>query len=263
MRALALLGGASLALLLVAVACDDATKPPFLPEASPSPAAQATPTAPPDQTPAATSTPLGRIGAYDDPNDFLSFGQQLADALEERDVQFFLDNAKFEDVSCDVTGIPGPPESCAGQPPTTTVPAILVGVLQSEGYYEDAAGYEQFISEFLTTFDAGSSDSYGSAEPRLHAYGTFDPAFAPGEAETIQAIATRIVPGPVPRFPPPGRSILVFQARFAGQRWSITGLLIGGDPFSLAQFLDPTGPAAMDAAPEPLFQFWERWEGNP
>jgi|GEM_PF-3258547 len=225
---------------LALVACDDG--------AAPSP----TPTASPPATP-----PLG-IGSYADPYDFHAFAVQLAAAIAEADVQFFLDNVTFTELSC-VQGLPSPPPSCAGQPPDTSVLGIPVGVFQSEGFGLDAVGYEEFVREFLTSYEVGASDAYGDAKPLLYAYAIFRPQFElPSTAlETIQAIATRIVPGPEPRFPPPGRGVLLFGTSFDGPRWSITHLATGPS----VGFLDPISPEAVLALGD-VFQFWARWEGS-
>jgi hypothetical protein len=226
-----------LALALVSIGCGDGGAP------SASPTAQTT----------ATGVPA--IGSYTDQFDFRSFATQLDKALRTADVQFFLDHVSFEDLICanDFTA----PPSCAGQAPGSTVPGIIVGVFQSEGFGLDAAGYRQFIREFLTNVATEASDAYGDAKPRLYAYAIFRPEFQrPSTApETIEAIAIRIAgPRPVePQVPGPPleRGAVLFSASFDGQRWTITHLATG----PASDLIDPTDPNAVR-----LFEFWQRWE---
>jgi len=242
------------ALVLALAACDEeATKVLFLPETE-------TPAATPAVSPEPTRAQPAAFGQFDNTNNFRAFGQAAAAAIEEADLQFFLDNVAFEDVECGFGGFPGSPPSCEGQSTGTVMAGILLGVLQSEGSHLDPAGYGEFLREFLTSFEVGATDAYGDAKPRLYAYGIFRPEFqSPDAVETIQAIATRIVPGPPPRFPPPGRSVLVFHIAFNGERWIIARLSIGGgylDPITVAAFLNPAGQDAVH-----LFHFWTPWEG--
>ncbi len=204
---------------------------------------------------------------------FRAFAAQMDRAIATADVKFFLDNVTFEDLDCDDAHVA--PDSCfrlENDPlkgvvrvrieSVDTVPGIGLGVWTSEGFGLDAAGYEEFIRESLTEFDAGASDAYGDAKPQLYAYAILRPEFqSPSTTlETIQAITTRIVPGPAPRFPPPGRGVLIVHTSFDGQRWTITRLTVTPSPFlypPTAALLDPTTPEAID-----ILQYWERWEGS-
>lgn len=279
--ALLLLAAASLAL----AACDEdgpsAPRGTATPEGTPVPGRTATNDG--------SENPDAGIGSYDDPNDFRSFGQRLANAIESQDAQFFLDSVTFADLSC-INEFTAPPacsslldprcdkdgpgfdpdfqstaslEDC--YPPGAAVEGIVVGVWQSEGFGLDAAAYEEFIREFLTTFDSAASDDYGGSQPRLYAYAMYRPEFQrPDAAEAVDAIATRIISSsPEPGFPPPGRSVLSFEARFDGEQWRITAMRIGGDPVTVAQHLDPSSPQAEADGAVPLFQFWGPWEDQP
>ena len=272
MRALAVLCGAALFALAVAACNGGASELPFLVEISPTPT----------ETVTAASSPVATIPPAD-MESFRAFAVQLDEAIVATDVQFFVDNVMFEDVSCEVRGIPGPPESCDAfldprclkEAPAydpefaktcpiyqtgATAQGILGCLIQSECGYLDPAGYEQSIREFLTNFDAGASDAYGDGEPRLYAYAIFRPEFqiASTALEEVQAIATSIVSGAGT-----GRGVRVFSVGFDGQDWSIIRLTVGGDPITVAQFLEPTGPTAVEAGVDDFFQFWERWEGTP
>ncbi|MDO8611992.1 MAG: hypothetical protein Q7R32_04125 [Dehalococcoidia bacterium] len=192
------------------------------------------------------------IGSYEDQYDFRSFGAELEGALARRDLQFFLENVSLTDVSCGEES-PRPPSSCTGKASESSVPAILVGVWEGEDFYLDMQGYEEFILEFLTEYAAGETDSYGGAEPRLYAYAVIrrEFAFAPSAVETVEAIATRIRPGP-----PSERQALLVTIGFDGERWAVTQMVVGP-----ATFLESAGPRPPgEAAAETIFEFWAPWE---
>ena len=191
------------------------------------------------------------IGTYDDPYDFKSFGDELDGALSDADLEFFLDNVVFQEVSC-AEESPPPPASCAGKPPGAAVAAILVGVWEGEDFYLDAVGYEEFMLDFLTEYDREQSDAYGSPEPKLYAYGIIRPEFAtaPGD-EAIQAIVTRISGGSAPE-----REALLLASAFDGERWAITQVVQGP-----AAFLDSYGPKLPAGSElETIFEFWAPWQ---
>ncbi len=193
------------------------------------------------------------IGSYDDPHDFRPFARKLDDALAAADLQFFLDNVSFHDVSC-AEESPRPPASCAGMPPEATVQGILVGVWEGEDFYLDEAGYEQFIRDFLTQFAAGEGDGYGEPEPRLYAYAIIRPEFrvAPAAVETIEAIVMRIPLGNSD----PAREVLLVTLGFNGERWAVSQLVLGP-----ATFLDSAGPKPPgESGAETIFDFWASWE---
>ena len=249
----AVLSGAALSAAVLGGCDGGVTEPPFLPETSPTPS--------PTPTAEATVTRPRSIGSYDDRFDFRAFAARLDGAIATADTQFFLDNVTFQELSCDDEFLA--PCSCPPRSPQemkqgirtgASVLGIVVGIWQSEGFGLDAAGYEQFIREFLTNLGRGASDAYGDAEPKLYAYAVFRPEFQrpSSDLDTVHTIATRIagphsdtslIPGP-----PLERGVLLIRAGFDGQRWSITGMTIG--PLS---FLDPV---------DGVLQFWERWEGT-
>jgi len=234
------------ALLLALVACDDDSgdgEPPG--SQSPSISAAASP-APP------------AVGTFDDANDFRSFGALLNNALRTGDLDFFLDNAVFEDFTCPVPeagGFPAPPESCRDAGAGAIVPAINVGVEQSEGYLADEAQYRELIREFLEDFVPGSLDVFGEATPRVYAYGVIRPEFggpAAGEDE-VAAVATGIYP-PI-RGGDAQRQVRLFEATFVGNTWRITSVVLT----PLLEHLDPTSPDAV-AGGFDSYKFWSRWD---
>jgi len=81
----------------------------------------------------ATTTTPTVVGSYDDPFDFRTFGRRMADAIRKRDVDFFVQNADFHSYACDQLGMPPPPKACEGQPPGTSLDAMGIGYMQSDG----------------------------------------------------------------------------------------------------------------------------------
>jgi DNA-binding CsgD family transcriptional regulator len=180
----------------------------------------------------ATTYVKGEIGTYEDRNGFHPFAQKLAQALEARDVGFFVNN--------------GP----QGR--------ISIGILDSAGSGILTADYQDFMRQYLTSVAEEESDPFGDASPRLYAYSVIKPDVGGGTPggtiETVNAIATSRAPGPPGDIPPAGRTILIIDASFDGRRWSITRLTIAGgdyDPSMVSTFLEAGGGT---------FDFWRRWE---
>jgi len=226
---------------------------------------------PEDGTPAPSTSPGatgpsgvggGSIGEYDDPNNFIAFGEELDVALAEADAQFFFDHTLYQDVECGVE-FPAPPASCEGQPQDSTVPGIVVGVFESEGFALDEAGYEAFIREYLTTYAQDApADAYGGPKPRLYAYGSFGPDFPEvppeGAIDSLHSIATRVAPATPETIPGIGRTALYIGASFIDDEWRITHLHVG--PIG---FVDPFSPEAAEVGADELFEFWLRWDDRP
>jgi hypothetical protein len=180
-------------------------------------------------------------------------------AIDSGDTQFFLDNTRMNEVECDAE-FPAPPASCTGQPASSTVPAVVVGVFQSEGFALDEAAYEEFIREYLTAYDQNAPDDlYGGPEPRLYAYGDFASEFTEvppeGSVETVHAIATRIAPSSPELVPGPGRTALYIGVNLIEGNWQITHMHAGS-----AGYVSPFSPEASDVGADDLFEFWLRWE---
>ncbi len=192
------------------------------------------------------------IGSYEDPFDFESFAQDLEGAVSDNDVEFFLQNVRFEDVPCS-NERPSPPASCAGGQPGASVPAVLLSVWESDDRYLDEEQYESFLREFLGQYAHDKGDDYGGGEPRLYAYAIVKPELQPSPAtgEAVDAIVTRI--GQTESGTE--REALLISATFDGERWTVTRLTKGP-----ATFLDPYGPKPSGSAADGAFEFWHRWE---
>ena len=219
MRALALLGGASLALLLAAVACDDATKPPFLPEASPTASAEATPTAQPTPGPTATATPVP--GSTED---FRAFARQIEAAVRAGDGQLFVDRARQSDETCAGTEELGP---CAGKPAGTELEGVWRGLWRSDAIDlvppgEITSDFESFVADA----EIGESDVFGSGNARLYALASSEQGIF-GEGDAFYAVVTAIFAGDEG----PKRRIAVYQFTFDGERWRLYGVVEAGGLF--------------------------------
>ncbi len=139
----------------------------------------------------------------------------------------------------------------------------MVGVWKSEGFGLDAATYEEYVRDFLTTFEPVASDGYGTGEPQLYAYALFGPGFhepVAGALDTVYAIATSIRPAHPPDIPTPKRSALIFRATYDGERWAITRLTVGP-----IEFLDPVGLAQPGDryAVVAYTEFYQLWQPQP
>jgi len=194
--------------------------------------------------------PVSPVGSYEDRNGARSFTDDLDTALEDRDLEFFLENVAFQKVSCTQES-PASPASCLGRESGAAVPAILVGVWEGEDFYLDAPAYEQFMLGFLTEAVTVEGDAYGGPEAALYAYAVIRPEFqvAPPAQERVEAILTRIAPDGE-------RRALIVTLGFDGQRWTVTQLVDGP-----ATFLDPAGPKPPpESGFETIFDFWAPWQ---
>ena len=205
----------------------------------------------------------GRIGSYDDPNDFASFAARIDAAIRTVDVQFFLDNTRFEDFPCDRAGFPARPKTCGQAFNSAVIPAAHIMRFNSDDYGADRAEYEQLIQTFLSS-SATSSDGYGDGHPHLYSYGIRTARFggpSPG-GDIVEALATAIsdqFPGGTSPYSP-HRWLVDFQTAYDGQRWLIDGITYGADPANLALHLDATGAGREVETGGPVWQFWQRWE---
>lgn len=200
-------------------------------------------------SPAAEPT---NIGTFEDVSDFRGFGEEISEALEQQDISFFVDIVALEDVSCE-ENLPAPPESCAGAAPGATIPAVLLSVWEAEDAYLDGEQYREFMTEFLSEYAEGESDSYGDGAPQLYAYAIIDPDVRSSreDGETVEAIVTRIVRTGTGA----EREALLITSTFDGERWTVSRLTKGP-----ATFLDPSGPQSADAGDDGVFEFWSRWQ---
>jgi len=244
-RPLALLAGGSLALLLAAAACDDAAKPPFLPEASPTVTAEATPTVAATPTtlptrPASSPTPETR-----DIDGFRAFVAQIAQAVAAGDGQIFVDRARQSDETCAGTEELGP---CAGKPAGTELEGLWRGLWHTDATElvapdEIATDFESFVADALT----GETDGFGAGSARLYALASSKLGIF-GEGDAYYAIVTGILPGDEG----PERHIEVYQFTSDGERWRLYGVIEAGVLYE--EWLSGECGECYDR--------WERWEGT-
>ncbi|PYV29923.1 MAG: hypothetical protein DMG22_21890 [Acidobacteria bacterium] len=203
------------------------------------------------------------IGSYDDIHDFRSFAAQIDAAVRGGDVQFFLDNTRFQDFHCDQAGFPARPRACGRSFNPDVITAVVIGVISSEGYGADREEYGQFLRGFLNN-SPEESDPYGGARVLLYSYGVRTQRSggpSPGE-DRVDAVITAIsVQGPSGIvFDSPRRALLELHSAFNGEKWLIDWLSYGGDPYTAAIDLDPGGAGADVATGGPPWHFWQRWK---
>jgi hypothetical protein len=238
-RAAALLGGASLALLLAAaVACDGAKKPPFLPEESPTATAAATPTAQP--TPSPSPSPEVR-----DIEGFRVFAAQVAQAVAGADGTIFEDRARLSEETCAGNEELGP---CVGKPAGAKLEGIWRGLWRTDLAElvppgEIASDFESFVADAAS----GESDAFGAGSAVLYALAS-NPQGVFGEGDAFYAVVTAIQLGDVG----PERGIELYQFTFDGERWRLYGVIEAG---VLAE--EWLADGCSDCYAE-----WERWEGT-
>jgi len=226
-RALALLGGASLALLLAAaVACDDAKKPPFLPEESPTVTAEATATAQPTPSPSPTATAAPAPGSMES---FRAFARQIEAAVKAGDAEFFMGIAKISTIVC-----PNEFESrCDGQPDGAQIEGVWFGRWHSEGSLLSEDEMRAAISAYLDSL----------ADPALHAIGRRDGAGLVGQVSFFAVVVSA---------ERPGESTYVFEFVPRGAAWSFASVMEA--PVLAEEWL--SGGCGE------CYAEWERWEGN-
>ena len=210
MRALALLSAAALS-LTVLFACDDATKPPFLPEASPTVTAEATPTA---STPTAVPESGSMAG-------FRAFAAEVVQAVEAGDGGLFVDRARQTTGQCAGREELGP---CAGKPAGTELEGLWHGLWRT-GAVELAAPDDiaSDFESFVTNPEAGESDGFGAGSAVLYALASSAQGIF-GEGDAFYAVVTAIMSGDGGT----GRRIRVYQFTFDGERWRLYGVIEAG-----------------------------------
>ena len=240
MRALALLAGASLALLLTAAACDDATKPPFLPEASPSPAATATPTSVPD-----TPTPPPGSGGF---GGFRAFASLVGQALVDRDSSFFAERGLEDEMTCAGDEQLGP---CVEQPVGTVLRGIPGAAWQSDAFSLFSPDeYAAMLDKWFDGAKPDRSDAYGDGTVMPYALAR---SGSLGSGEEFLAIVTAILDtGPATETQ---RQARIFRFAFNEGAWSLTGEILAAVTFTAEPWLSGSCSECYDQ--------WERWEGNP
>jgi hypothetical protein len=223
----ALLGGASLALLLAAaVACDDAKKPTFLPEASPTVTAEATATAQPTPSPSLTATAAPAPGSMES---FRAFARQIEAAVNARDAGFFMGIATISTVVC-----PNEFESrCEGQPDGAQIEGVWFGRWRSEGSLLSKDGMGEAINTYLDSL----------ADPALHAIGRRDGAGLVGEVSFFAVVVSA---------ERPEESTYVFEFVHSNATWRFASVMEA--PVLVEEWLS--------GGCSECYAEWERWEGT-
>ena len=239
MRARALLASVSLPLLVVAVACEEATRPPFQPSAAASATARATPTVAATPTIAPAAEAPGLEG-------FRQFATNIDQAVASSDGRLFVERARASSETCSGTEELGP---CAGKPAGTDLEGVWRGLWRSDAVdlvppAEIAADFESFEADAL----GGESDGFGAGDALLYALASSQQAIF-GGAEAFYAVVTAIAPSDAR----PERRIQVYQFTFDGDVWRLTGVIDAGVLFE--EWL--SGDCA------DCYEHWERWEGTP
>jgi hypothetical protein len=227
-RALALLGGGSLALLLAAaVACDDARKPPFLPEASPTVTAEATPTAVPTPTSVATPTAVPEEGGM---TGFRAFARKIEAAVKARDAEFFMGIARISTIVC-----PSEFEArCEGQPDGSEVHGINVGFWRSEGTIVEPDQFRQDVASYLDSL----------AQPTLHAIGRRANPLGAAQGPAFLAVVVSA--------DDPQNTTRVFEFIFTDEGWRM----------SLDLRVSALAEEWLSGGCRECYAEWERWEGT-
>ena len=229
MKAPALLAGASLALLVTAAACDDATKPPFLPEASPSPAMQATPTAP--ATPKATATAPATPADLDG---FRAFAVHVEEAVRSRDADWFTNMATVVSLVCPMNY---PTQSmCEGMPEGTVVRGIQTGGWRSEVQLQPIDEFRSSTAQYLSSL----------ADPTLF-------AIAAADRDVGGSIGGPAVFAVVVSADDPSNTTRVFEFVEYGGAWSMP----------LVIYVSNLASEWLNGNCGECYDRWERWEGNP
>ena len=248
-RAWAALGILSAAAL---TACDGgATEPPFLPEASPTPTAQATlvpeatPTAVPTPTAAPeTPTPPPQSGDMDG---FRAFAALIDAALADDDASFFADRGVEDEMTCAGDEQLGP---CAGQPAGAVLTGIPGAAAQSDAFgLFTPADYAAMLRDWFANARPDQSDEYGSGGLALYAL-AHSPTDTTGE-EAYLAIVTGIFTSGPDAF----RQARILSFQSLDGSWRLTFELFATVPQTATDWL--SGECA------DCYDHWERWEGTP
>jgi hypothetical protein len=237
-RALALLVAPPLSLSLL-VACDGATKPPFVPEASPTATVEATPEAPATPTPTAVPEPGGMAG-------FRAFAALIDAALAEGDASFFSDRGEEMEVTCQGDEQLG---FCMGQPPGTIFRGIPGTAWQSDAFaLFPTDDYESLLEDWFAEVLLDQSDEFGDGAVKLFALAQL----GAGDGEFL-AITTAILnTGPATEVQ---RQARMLRFAFEEGAWKLRGEILGAVSFTAEPWLSGDCTDCYDQ--------WERWEGTP
>lgn len=247
-----LLAGAAASIALAG--CGDGGGPPPTPTASPTatpvPTATLTPTPTPAVTPIPTPSPTlaSETGGMEG---FRQFAVQMETALGDGNAQFFIQRARFAEVTCPAQALELE-LLCKDKPPGTVVQIFNL----ANPFHGSAILFDDYVAQLEGWF-AGVrpdlSDQYGSGAPTLYALART--TFVSGEGFRAHAIVTAI-------FEFRGRStrdVLVFNWQFRDNRWQLITEIRGeGRPEAVTNWLSENCTWSYRC-----FDNWERWEGSP
>jgi len=241
-RALTLLAGTSLVLLVSAVACDGARKPPFLPEASPTVTAEATQTATPTVAPNPMTSP--EAGGIDG---FHAFAALVWQAIVNRDSSFFAERGLEDEMTCTGDEQLGP---CVEQPAGTVLRGIPGAAWQSDAFSLFSPDeYAAMLDDWFDGARPERSDAYGDGAVMPYALAR---SASLGSGEEFLAIVTAILDtGPATETQ---RQARIFRFAFNEGVWSLTGEILAAVTFTAEPWL--SGDCAE------CYDHWERWEGT-
>jgi hypothetical protein len=116
----------------------------------------------------------------------------LRTAVVNRDTKFLYNNTAFADFECtDVPGFPSQPDSCTAADPGTVLPAMFLGVFQSEGSFLSPVQYEEVLQ--LRLGDAGGQPDFAQHDMQPRALGQLRDDFQLEESPAeVFAIVTAI-----------------------------------------------------------------------
>jgi DNA-binding CsgD family transcriptional regulator len=209
-------------------------------------------------------TYVGQIGSFRDTNNFVAFAQQMADAVQRKDVGWFLDkSANFcaiGDTSCS-----------QGVARGVSFNSAFHGETQEAGNVIGNA-YSAYLTSFFDSQQANKSDQFGSGAASLFAIGAspLPPNFpSPNEGGPITTIISAIVENDAASLPssPPltGRAYLILITYRRDGDWIIQELTVGDENDhggeTMASVLSPGGPPVRTngTIPEYSWSYWQRW----
>jgi len=202
-------------------------------------------------------TYVGQIGEFQDPNDFVSFAEEMSEAIERGDAEWFVDHSRR--LCVDVTF----PCRCFTDDAGVWVEPRRPG--ETERIRLTGKDYEAVVGKILGESTAESADAYGPSETTLYAIGARPlPESDVGEFQ-MTAIASSVFSGSEP-VPPlrdlSGRTALLIDAEYIVREneWVITGLSAvdryTNDEITLRRALDPEPPSTDWPR---TWVYWQRW----
>jgi len=191
----------------------------------------------PSPSPAAPAAPTSRC-PDPDPG-FCAFALELEQALQRGDPEFFLRNARYEDVNCPPE--PHEVEACVGKPAGAAAQGIAMSALTvvgsgtvGEGTLASAVTYRSSLTNLFRNAQPQQADRFGDGSARVYAVGL---AKETGRKRSI--VVTAILPR--------GRTAIHFTSDRVQGKWVIVSVAqVSPHPNSL--------PAHMTAGYD-----WKMW----